>query len=99
MGRALREIRDDKHYKDLGLKRFEDYCRQKWGLAKSQIHRQIEPARTVDVILSPKGDKNGKSIISDSKSNKIPLSTTPLTERAVRPIASSGLTDDQIHYF
>lgn len=95
MGKALKEIRDGKHYKDLGFKRFEDYCRQRWGLSKTHVNRQIESSTTVDIILTPFGVKNCNFLIDEDQSHKLPLSTTPLTEGAMRQEAASGLSNDQ----
>lgn len=85
---ALKEIRDDKHYQDLGFKTFEDYCQDRWNLGRSYVHRCIDFAVTVNLL--PMGNKNADPVIVQREIDKRGLS-----ERSLRPIASSGLPDEQ----
>jgi hypothetical protein len=55
----------------------------------------IRSALGAAVVPTPLCVKNIDSLIGEGKIHKLPLSSTPLTEGAIRPIASSGLTDDQ----
>lgn len=55
LGNALREIRDNRLYRDvLGFETFEEYCKVKWDFSKSHINRTISASNTVD-ILTPIG--------------------------------------------
>lgn len=85
---ALKEIRDDRHYQDLGFKTFEDYCQERWNLSRVHVHRHIDFADTVNLL--PMGNKNADPVIIQKQIDKLHLS-----ERALRPIASSGLPDEQ----
>ena len=55
IGKALREIRDDRLYRFLLFKTFEAYTRARWEIGKSQAYRLIEACRVMD-NLSPIGD-------------------------------------------
>jgi hypothetical protein len=44
VGLALREIRDDKLYREDGYETFEDYCKQKWELSYAYAYKVIEAA-------------------------------------------------------
>lgn len=62
VGTALLEIRDQQLYR--GTHRtFPDYCRERWGFAKSQAYRLIMAAEVVQEIAgaSPIGDVSGES--------------------------------------
>jgi hypothetical protein len=54
VGSAIREIRDEKLYRD-EYDTFEDYCRERWGWSKTHAYRHIEAANTLEV-MSPIGD-------------------------------------------
>lgn len=55
IGKALKEIRDDRLYRILLFQTFETYTRARWEIGKSQAYRLIEACRVVD-NLSPIGD-------------------------------------------
>lgn len=55
VGNALAAIRDGKKYKAAGYTTFDDYCRQRWGIAKSQAYRSIQAAAVIGE-MSPVGD-------------------------------------------
>lgn len=54
VGNALAEIRDSRIYRN-SHKTFEDYCRERWGWSRIQVHRTIEAAK-IDGVL-PMGNK------------------------------------------
>ncbi len=56
VGRALREIRDDRLYERFGFSRFEDYTRTRWEMRKSQAYRLIDASMVID-NLSPIGER------------------------------------------
>jgi len=49
VGRALEEIRDTRLYRDSHVS-FEAYCRDKWGMSKTHVNRQILAAQAVDTL-------------------------------------------------
>lgn len=55
IGKALREIRDNRLYRILLFQTFEMYTRARWEIGKSQAYRLIEACRVID-NLSPIGD-------------------------------------------
>lgn len=55
IGRALRQIRDDRLFRDLLFDRFEAYVKDRWDMARSQAYRLITAATVID-NLSPIGD-------------------------------------------
>jgi len=55
IGKALREIRDDRLFRVLLFQTFEAYTRARWEIGKSQAYRLIEACRVID-NLSPIGD-------------------------------------------
>lgn len=50
-GNALREIRDKRLYRETHAT-FEDYCRKRWEMSKTQANRLIAAAQAVDNISS-----------------------------------------------
>lgn len=56
IGKALKEIHDDRLYRELLFESFEAYVRARWDMGKAHAHRLIEAARVID-NLSPIGDK------------------------------------------
>ncbi len=54
IGKALKEIRDDRLYRFLLFKTFEAYTRARWEIGKSQAYRLIEACNVID-NLSPIG--------------------------------------------
>jgi hypothetical protein len=55
VGKALREIRDGRHYHKLTFKSFDSYVRLRWDMGRSHAYRLIEAACVID-NLSPIGD-------------------------------------------
>ena len=55
VGKALKEIRDARHYHKLSFKSFESYLRLRWDMGRSQAYRLIQAAGIID-NLSPIGD-------------------------------------------
>jgi hypothetical protein len=55
IGKALKEICDDRLYRFLLFKTFEAYTRARWEIGKSQAYRLIEACQVID-NLSPIGD-------------------------------------------
>jgi hypothetical protein len=55
VGKALKEIRDARHYHKLSFKSFESYLRLRWDMGRSQAYRLIQAAVIID-NLSPIGD-------------------------------------------
>ena len=55
VGKALREIRDGRHYHKLTFKSFDSYVRIRWDMGRSHAYRLIEAACVID-NLSPIGD-------------------------------------------
>ncbi|MDD5502444.1 MAG: DNA N-6-adenine-methyltransferase [Candidatus Thermoplasmatota archaeon] len=79
VGLCLLEIRDRRLYREKGYTRFEDYCREQWGWGKQYAYRQIEAAKTIEIIgrKSPMGDE------------------MPKTERQARELAPLVKADEQ----
>ena len=55
IGKALREIRDERLYRELLYKSFEEYLKKRWDMGRSHAYRLIEASRVID-NLSPFGD-------------------------------------------
>jgi hypothetical protein len=55
VGKALKEIRDGRHYHKLSFKSFESYVRIRWDMGRSHAYRLIEAFCVID-NLSPIGD-------------------------------------------
>lgn len=55
IGKALKQIRNERLFKDLLFDRFETYVKQRWDMSRSQAYRLIEASAVVD-NLSPIGD-------------------------------------------
>jgi hypothetical protein len=56
IGKALKEVRDERLYRQLLFDSFESYLKQRWDISRSHGYRLIEAARIID-NLSPIGDK------------------------------------------
>jgi phage N-6-adenine-methyltransferase len=54
VGNALLAIRDQRGYKLQGFSAFDDYCRERWGMSKTNANRLIQSAEVV-AILTPIG--------------------------------------------
>lgn len=80
VGRSLLAIREEKLYLEKA-ESFEEYCKKRWGFAKSHAYRLIESAEVVDdLVVSPIG---GHSTKSDSQ-------VLPENERQARALADSS---------
>ena len=55
VGKALKEIRDARHYHKLSFKSFESYVRIRWDLGRSHAYRLIDAVCVID-NLSPIGE-------------------------------------------
>jgi hypothetical protein len=55
VGKALKQIRDNHFYRNLGFDSFESYVKDRWDFAKSHTYRLIDAAQVID-NLSPIGD-------------------------------------------
>ena len=55
VGKALKEIRDGRHYHKLSFKSFESYLRIRWDLGRSHAYRLIDAFCVID-NLSPIGE-------------------------------------------
>jgi len=56
IGKALKEVRDERLYRQLLFDSFESYLKQRWDMSRSHGYRLIEAARIID-NLSPIGEK------------------------------------------
>jgi hypothetical protein len=75
-GRALREIRDQRLYRDSHAS-FEAYLSDRWGISRADGYRQIQAA-TVAEIAQPIGDKLGFRLTNESQCR--PLSKVEPTD-------------------
>ena len=55
VGKALREIRDSRLYREVFYTSFEAYVRERWDMGRSHAYRMIEASQVLD-NLSPIGD-------------------------------------------
>ena len=55
VGKALKQIRDNHFYRNLGFDSFESYVKGRWDFGKSHTYRLIDAAQVID-NLSPIGD-------------------------------------------
>jgi hypothetical protein len=60
VGKALKEIRDGRHYHRLAFKSFESYVRLRWDMGRSHAYRLIEAFAVID-NLSPIGEQLPKN--------------------------------------
>jgi len=67
IGKALKEIRDNRLYKQILYETFEAYTRARWDMGKSQAYRLIDSYKVVN-NLSPIGD-----ILPSNESQTRPL--------------------------
>ena len=56
VGKALKEIRDNRLYRDQGFYLFERYTKIRWDMGKSHTYRLIDASQVID-NLSPIGEK------------------------------------------
>jgi hypothetical protein len=52
VGNALLEIRSDGRWEEGGYDSFDDYCRERWGMASSQARGLIREAKAVEEIAA-----------------------------------------------
>jgi hypothetical protein len=55
IGTALKQLRDDRLYRELLFDTFEAYLKKRWDMSRSHAYRLIEASRVID-NLSPIGD-------------------------------------------
>jgi len=55
VGKALKQIRDNHFYRNLGFESFESYVKNRWDIGKSHTYRFIDAAQVID-NLSPIGE-------------------------------------------
>jgi hypothetical protein len=60
VGKALKEIRDGRHYQRLEFRSFESYVRLRWDMGRSHAYRLIEAFAVID-NLSPIGEQLPKN--------------------------------------
>ena len=65
LGNALAQIRDERHYKEAGYTRFEDYTQERWEFTRIRAYQLIDAARvygylseTFDQKQLPKGESS-----------------------------------------
>ncbi|MEA2103265.1 MAG: hypothetical protein U9P79_01300 [Candidatus Cloacimonadota bacterium] len=58
-GKALKEIKDNRLYKQIFFKTFEAYAKDRWDMGKSQVYRLID-AYQVFNNLSPIGGRSSR---------------------------------------
>lgn len=87
IGKALKEIRDDRLYRDLLFDSFEAYLKKRWDLSRSHAYRLIEACRVID-NLSPIGD-----ILPENEAQLRPLGhLKPFDQRKIwRDFLSAGM--------
>jgi len=83
VGKALKAIRDERLYR-VKFKKFEDYCREKWGLSDKYAHRLI---KAYDVVM------NLQSKFENSPIGEIRL---PTNESQVRPLTALEKPEQQV---
>jgi hypothetical protein len=50
VGRALKEIRDDRLYKELDYTSFEEYCRERWNFGRNFANKAIRASVAADLV-------------------------------------------------
>ena len=87
IGKALKEIRDDRLYRELLFASFEAYLKDRWEMSRSHGNRLIDAARVID-NLSPIGD-----ILPENEAQLRPLvHLTPAEQRRIwRDFLASGI--------
>jgi hypothetical protein len=97
IGRALKEVRDDRLYRELLFDTFEAYLRKRWDMSRAHAYRLIEASRAID-NLSPIGD-----ILPENEAQLRPLvQLEPFDQRRIwRAFLSSGteLTASNVRRF
>jgi hypothetical protein len=85
VGEALLDIRDKKLYRGQ-YKKFEGYCKERWGIAKSQAYRIMEAAEMVG-DLSPNG---GQMIENERQARALAAVPPHLREQVLQRIKDRG---------
>ena len=87
IGKALKEIRDDRLYRELLFDSFEAYLKMRWDMSKSYAYRLIEACRVID-NLSPIGD-----VLPENEAQLRPLTNLkPLDQRRIwRDFLAAGM--------
>jgi len=87
IGKALREIRDERLYLELVYKSFEQYLKKRWDMGRSHAYRLIEASRVID-NLSPLGD-----VLPENEAQSRPLGRLkPVEQRKLwRDFLAAGL--------
>lgn len=79
VGRALKEIRDQKLYKLLGYTRFEDYCVERWDMHQGHARRLEAAAMVVDNLKT-----EGNNFLPNSERQIRPMTVlTPEQQKQV----------------
>ncbi|NRA48230.1 MAG: hypothetical protein HRU12_03790 [Phaeodactylibacter sp.] len=73
LGAALKEIRDKAFYQEAGYSSFEEYCKEKWRVGKSQANRYIQGSNIADDIINAHGRSE--------------VFALPRSERQIRPLS------------
>lgn len=94
VGDALIQIREKEYYRDiLGFETFEEYCKKKWGMGKSQAYRLINAKQIADNVFPPMGDT------PEPKINELHApEPEEMTERTLRPLAAVPPEDQPTVY-
>jgi hypothetical protein len=87
IGKALREIRNERLYGELLFKSFEEYLKKRWDMGRSHAYRLIEASRVID-NLSPLGD-----VLPENEAQSRPLGKLkPMDQRSLwRDFLAAGL--------
>lgn len=93
VGLALKEIRDERLYKEDGFSRFEDYCRKKWAWSRDYADRVISSAELRLVLPTPakKNPDHGSAwterSVRELKRLESPTKAKAVAERVVKAAA------------
>jgi hypothetical protein len=87
IGKALKEIRDDRLYRQLLFESFDAYLRERWDMSKSHAYRLIEACRVID-NLSPLGE-----VLPENEAQLRPLGhLNPFDQRRIwRDFLAAGM--------
>ena len=87
IGKALKEVRDDRLYRELLFDNFDDYLKNRWDMGRSHAYRLIEASAVID-NLSPIGD-----VLPENEAQLRPLAQlNPIDQRRIwRDFLSSGM--------
>ena len=87
IGKALKEIRDDRLYRQLLFESFEAYLKDRWDMSKSHAYRLIEASRVID-NLSPLGE-----VLPENEAQLRPLGhLNPFDQRRIwRDFLAAGM--------